>query len=114
MNVVAAVGADEEATAVVEPGEGALDDPAVTAEPRAVLGPAASDDRLHTALPDEAAVSVVVIAAIGDQHPRSASWPANAAANRRHAVEELEQLGDVVAVTTGERPSERDTATVYE
>jgi len=33
VDVVAAVGADEEAAAVVEPGKGAFDDPAVTAEP---------------------------------------------------------------------------------
>ena len=46
MDVVAAVGADEEAAAVVEPGEGALDDPAVAAEPGAVLGLAAGDQRV--------------------------------------------------------------------
>ena len=44
MDVVAAVGADEEPAAVVEPGEGALDDPAVTAQAGAVLGLAARDD----------------------------------------------------------------------
>jgi hypothetical protein len=32
VDVVAAVGADQQSTAVVQPGEGALDDPAVTAE----------------------------------------------------------------------------------
>ena len=66
MDVVAAVGADEESAAVVEPGEGALDDPAVAAEAGAVLGLAASDDRFDAALPDEAAVLVVVVAAVGD------------------------------------------------
>ena len=52
MDVVAAVGADEEAAAVVQPGEGALDDPAVTAESGAVLGLAARDERFDAALPD--------------------------------------------------------------
>jgi hypothetical protein len=33
VDVVAAIGADEESAAVVEPGEGALDDPALAAEP---------------------------------------------------------------------------------
>ena len=66
MDVLAAVGADEEATAVVQPGEGALDDPAVATEPGAVLGLAPRDDRLHAPLPDEAAVLVVVVAAVGD------------------------------------------------
>ena len=114
MDVIAAVGADEESAAVVEPGEGAFDDPAVAPQAGAVLGLAASDDRLHAALPDEAAVFVVVIAAVGDQGAGSASWPADAAADGRHAVEQFEQLGDVVAVAAGERPGERDPAALYE
>ena len=114
MDVVAAVGADEQPAAVVEPGEGALDDPAVAAEPGAVLGLAAGDHGFDAALPDQAAVLVVVVAAVGDQRPRSASWPADAAADGRHPVEQFEQLGDVVAVAAGERPGKRDAAAVYE
>ncbi len=38
MDAGAAVGADQESAVVVQPGEGALDDPAVAAEPGAVLG----------------------------------------------------------------------------
>jgi hypothetical protein len=33
VDVVVAVGADQEAAAIVEPGEGALNDPALTAQP---------------------------------------------------------------------------------
>ena len=43
VDLVVAVGSDEESAAVVEPGEGAFDDPALLAEPRAVLGLASSD-----------------------------------------------------------------------
>jgi hypothetical protein len=114
VDVVASVGADEESAAVVQPGEGSFDDPAVSAEPGAVLGLAASDDRLHAALPNEAAVLVVVVAAVGDQRPRSAPWPSDAPADRRHSVEQLEQLGDVVAVAACERPGKRGAAAVYE
>jgi hypothetical protein len=114
VDVVAAVGTDEESAAVVQPGEGAFDDPAVTTEPGAMLGLAASDRWLDAALPEQATVLVVVVAAVGDQRPRSASWSADAAADVRHSVEQLEQLGHVVAVAAGERPGERDTATVYE
>jgi hypothetical protein len=114
VDVVAAVGADEKSAAVVEPGEGALDDPAVAAEPGAVLCLAACDHGFDAALPDETAVLVVVVAAVGDQRPRSASWPADAAADGRHPVEQLEQLRDVVAVAAGESPGERDAAAVYE
>ncbi len=45
MDFVAAVVADEQALEVMEPGEGALDDPAGAAEPGAVLGLAARDLR---------------------------------------------------------------------
>ena len=98
----------------MEPGEGALDDPAVAAQAGAVLGLAAGDHRFDAAVPDEAAVLVVVVAAVGDQRPGSASWPADAAADGWHPVEQLEQLGDVVAVAARERPRERDAAAVYE
>ena len=114
VDVVAAVCADEQPAAVVEPGESALDDPTVAAESGAVFGLAASDQRLDAALPDEPPVLVVVVAAVGDQHPRPASWAANSAAHRRHAVEQVKQLGDVVAVAAGERPGKRDAAAVYE
>jgi hypothetical protein len=114
VDVVAAVGADQEAAAVVEPGEGPFDDPAVAAEPGAVLGLAAGDDRPHAPSPDEPPVLVVVVAAVSDQSPRSAAWAADPAADGRYPVEELEQLRDVVTVATGERPGERDTAAVYE
>lgn len=114
MDVVAAVGADKQAAAVMQPGEGALDDPAVAAESGAGLCLAACDQGLDAALPDETTVLVVVVAAVGDQRPRSASWPADTAADGWHPVEQFEQLGDVVAVAAGERPGERDAAAVYE
>jgi hypothetical protein len=79
-----------------------------------VVGPATGDDRLDASLPDEAAVLVVVVAAVGDQRSRSAARPADPAAHGRHAVEQPEQLGDVVAVVSGERPGERDTAAYEE
>ena len=114
MDVVAAVGAYEEAAAVVEPGEGAFDDPAVASEAGAVLGLAARDYRFDPSLPDEAAVLVVVVAAVGDHAVGATSGPADAATDGWHAVEQPEQLRDVVAVTAGERPGQRDAAAVYE
>jgi hypothetical protein len=67
VDVVVSVGTKEEPASVVEPGEGAFDDPAVVSEPGAVLCLAAGDDRLDAAVPDEAAVLVVVVAAVGEQ-----------------------------------------------
>ena len=114
MDVVAAVGADQEPAAVVEPGEGAFDDPSLVAEPGAVFGLATGDHRFDTAAPDEAAVLVVVVAAVGQQRRGASSRAADPSADRRHPVEQLDQLGDVVAVAAGERPGERDAAAVYE
>jgi len=113
VDVVAAVGADEQSAAVVEPGEGALDDPAMAAEPGAMVGLAPSNDRFHAELTDQAAVLVVVVAAVGDQRPWPSTRPTDATTDGRHAVEQLDQLGDVVAVAAGERPGKRDTASVY-
>jgi hypothetical protein len=114
VDVVAAVGAEEQSASVVEPGEGAFDDPAVASEPGAVLGLAAGDDRLDAAVPDEAAVLVVVVAAVGEQRVRPSARPAGATPDRRYAVEQVEQLGDVVAIRGGQRPRERDATAVYE
>jgi hypothetical protein len=66
VDVVAAVGADEESAAVVEPGEGALDDPAVAAEAGAVLGLTAGDHWFDAPPPEQPAVFVVVVAAVCD------------------------------------------------
>jgi hypothetical protein len=114
VDVIVAVGADEEASAVVEPGEGSFDDPAVLAEPGAVFGLASRDHGFDAALPDEAAVLVVVVAAVGEQRLGSPAGPADATADGRYPVEQFEQLGDVVAVAAGQCPGERDPAAVYE
>jgi hypothetical protein len=114
VGLVAAVGADEEPATIVQPGEGALDDLAVTTESGAVLCLTSRDHRLDASLPDKPAVLVVVVAAVGDHAVGPSPGPPGATANRRHAVEQFEQLGDVVAVAAGERPGERDAAAVYE
>jgi hypothetical protein len=114
VDVGVSVGAEEQSAAVVQPGEGAFDDPAVAAEVRAVFGLAASDDRFDAALPDEPAVLVVVVAAVGEQRARTAPRPSRTAAHGRNAIEQVEQLRDVVAVGGGERPGERQPAAVYE
>ena len=114
MGFMAAVGAQEESASVVQPGEGAFDDPAVAAESGSVCGLASRDQRLDATLPDETPVLVVVIAAVGDEAVGAAPRAADAAAYRRHPVEQSEQLSDVVAVAAGERPGQRDAAAVYE
>ena len=114
MDFVAAVGAQEQPAAVVEPGEGAFDDPALPAEPGVVPALSPGDHGLHASLADELPVLVMVIAAISEQ----AMWPptrsADATAHRRYTVEQGEQLRHVVAVAARERPRERDAAGFHE
>jgi hypothetical protein len=114
VNVVAAVVADEEPFELVEPGEGAFDDPAVAAEAGAVFGLAAGDLGCDPELAESAAVLVVVVAAVGADPVGTAAWPAGLAADGRYPLDEREQLGDVVAVAAGDSPSERDPGRVYE
>jgi hypothetical protein len=110
----AAVVADEEPFEVVEPGEGAFDDPAVAAKPGAVLGLAAGDLVLDPSLTELAAVLVVVVASIGSDAFGATAWPADLAAHRRHLVYQWDQLGDVVAVPARDAPGEREAGAVYQ
>ena len=114
MDVAAAVVTDEQSFELVQPGEGAFDDPAVAAEPGAVLGLAAGDLGCDPAFPELAAAGVVVVAAVGSDTIGAASRPTGLAAHRRHAVDERDQLRAVVAVATRERPGERDPGRVDE
>ena len=77
-----------------------------------MLGLAASDDRFDASLPDQASVLVVVVAAVGEQRLRSATRAATTTAHGWDAVEQFEQLGDVVAVGGGRRPGQRQPASV--
>jgi hypothetical protein len=108
VDLVSAVVADEQPLEVVQPGEGALDDPAGAAEAGAVLGLPARDLRADAASTQLAPVAVVVVATVGGDSLRPPARAADAAAHRRHSVDEREQLGYVVAVAARDRPGERD------
>lgn len=112
MDLVAAVVADEQALEVVQPGEGALDDPAGAAEPGAVRALAAGDLWPDAAPAQLVPVRVVVVAAIGGDALGPATRSAQRAAYGWDALDERDQLGDIVAVAAGERPGERDAGRV--
>src|SRR3954471_24434931 len=99
--------ADEESFHLVEPADRAFDDPAVSADPVAVLGVAATDHGLDSSRPEQAALLVVVVAAVSDHPVGSAAGPAREAGDGRYAVEQRQQLSDVVAVAAGQRPGQR-------
>jgi hypothetical protein len=52
----------------------------------------------------------VVIAAVGDQLVGAQPWPADLAPDRSDAVDERQQLGDVVAVAAGQADRQWDPA----
>lgn len=108
--------ADAQSAEVVQMGEAALDDPALAAQPGAVRDAAARDDRLDVASPEQAAVLVEVIAAVGQDDvgllARAPDLASDWASVQR--VEQRHELGDVVAVAAGQRDGQRDARRVDE
>jgi hypothetical protein len=96
----------------VQPGEAAFDHPALAAQARAMRDTAAGDPRSDASSAQPAAVDVVVVAAVGEQLPRAAAGTAAPAADRRHGVDQRDELGDVVAVAAGEADRQRDASGV--
>jgi hypothetical protein len=77
-----------------------------------VLLSPAGDHRLDIAPPELPAVLVVVIAAVCDRAIRALAWSPAAAFDRADPVHQRQQLGDVVAVSPGQRERERDAVRV--
>ena len=112
MNVSAAFVAGPEPLEGVQPGEAALDHPPLAAQPGAVGDAAAGDPRRDATGAEPAAVGVVVVAAVGEQLPWAAARPAASTADRRHGIDQRNQLRDVVAVAAGDTDRQRDTTGV--
>jgi len=110
----AAFVADEQPLELVQVRKGALDDPADAAKAGAVLGAASGDHRCDPTGANEPTVLVVVVATIADYPVGPPARPPGEAANRGHAVEQRDQLRDVVAVAAGERERERDPGRIDE
>ncbi len=88
VDVVASFPADAETAEAVQPGDGPLDDPAVDAEAGAVWDAAAGDHRFDALRPDETAVFVVVVAAVGQQRVRSSPGSSDQAGDGRDLGEQ--------------------------
>lgn len=102
VHVIADLPADAQASEPVRVGEGAFHDPVLSAESGAVLGASAGDERLHAEVPDQAAVLVVVVAAVAEHGVGPAPEPAALAANGRQCLKQWNELGDVIAVPAGQ------------
>jgi hypothetical protein len=90
---VAAIGAKQEPSAVVQPGGGTFDDPALTPEARAVCSLASRDHRLHAALPDQPAVLIVVVAPIGDDKEPSAKRRGSSTVAAKSLTQSIRRFG---------------------
>jgi hypothetical protein len=108
--------ADPQAAEVVQVRKAAFDDPALAAQSGAVDGAAAGDDWLDAARPEQPAMLVVVIAAVGQDDVGLLAGPAELASDRPRVqlIQQRQQLGDVVAVAAGQRNGERDARGVDE
>src|SRR6266852_2675431 len=92
---------------LVSPGECSFADPAVAAETGAVGCLASCDYGSDPAGAECVAVCFRVVAAVGEQQTRPASWPSDGAADRRDRLNEREQLRDVMCVGAREQAGER-------
>ena len=114
MDIGATVVAHQQTAELMQPGKAALHDPALGAEAEAVLAAPSGDEWRSAACPQPSAVTVVVVAAVGEQAAGLLERVADAAAQRRHRVQQGEQLRDVVAVAAAQQAGERDAAGVDE
>jgi hypothetical protein len=110
VDVGATVVAHQQPAELMEPGEAALHDPALGAEAGTVRAAPSADHRRDAAGAQPSAVGVVVVAAVGEQAAGLLERVPHAAAQRRHRVQQREQLGDVVTVAAGQQAGERDAA----
>jgi len=88
VGVGAALVADQQAAEAVQPGDAALHHPALATEAGAVGGTSARDLRRDPPLADLSAVTVVVVAAVGEQAIGTSARRPDAAAQRRHGVKQ--------------------------
>ena len=108
MDVGLSFGADAESSEAFDPGEGAFHRPADLAQAGAVFDASSGDDRRDAAGTDQTAVLVVVVAAVSVEPAGPTTWCADHAPDWRDRVDQWDQLGDVVAVATGQRHGQRD------
>lgn len=101
---------------VVQVREAALDDPALAAQSGAVLDAAAGDHRLDAPCPEQAAVLVMVVAAVGEYEVGLLARSPRLSGDRPGVQQgqQRQQLGDVVAVAAGQGDGQRDAAGVDE
>lgn len=99
---------DSQASEVVQPCEGALDDPPGLSKATAVRLTPTGDLRGDAGSVQWFAIFVVIVAAIGLHDDRLGQRPSPLATNGPDGLDEGQQLGNVVAVGAREDQRERD------
>ena len=107
MDVGAALVADGRAAEAGQPGQGALDDPAMAAQAIRALDAAARDAGGDGSRPALVPAAAVIVGLVRVELPGSASWPPAAAA---HARDDIEHRGKQRARRGGSRRSARSPA----
>jgi hypothetical protein len=108
VHVVADLPADPQTAEVVQEREGTLDDPSLSAQAGAVFGVAACDQWPDAEFAYRSPVLVVVVSAVREDHVGASAGRPHLPPHRRHGFQQRDELGDVVAVTAGERERERE------
>jgi hypothetical protein len=114
VNARASLVANGQPTEAVEPGEGALDDPARPPESATVSAIAIREDRADAPSAQFIAMAHRVVAAVTLHAAGPTARRSGTSADRGHRVDQREQLGDVVAVGGGQRRDERNPVAVGE
>lgn len=104
--------ADPQALELVEPGEGPLYHPASAAEARAVDDTSAGDEGLDPALPQQAAVLVLVVAPVSEEPLGPVARASTTAPDPGYRVQKRDQLCDVMPISAGQGYSERGAETI--
>ncbi len=109
MDVVTDLPADPQAAERVEVGEGALDNPALSAESGAVFAAASRDQWLHSERADQTVALVVVVAAVSKYDVGSASGAAALAPHGRHFLNQRDVggVGDQIVLAARPAPVDR-------
>src|SRR5262249_26181760 len=112
MNIGAAFVPDGETTKAVEPGQRALDDPAIDAEATAVGRPATCEQRSNPWGAQATTMRFGVVASVALERVGLTAWAAGPTPNGWQRGDHQVQMGDVIDVGGGHLRDERDAARV--
>jgi len=112
MNIGPSLVADGQAAEATQPGQGALDHPAMSPQPRARVDALAGDTNLDMATAQRLPTARIIVAFVGVQLGGPLPALAGGTLDRRDRIEQLVEDDRVVAVGSGQERSERDPAAV--